>query len=259
MGVIRCPKGHYYNSEKYTQCPHCGIYTDVKDETSARKVFAPFSSLFEKKQVNVQKKKNGIVIESSSLIYEEDDDDRTIGISKSEVIVPGTLMEDDDDDHTIGISYSDQVQEYGQSSINQRVRIAASDRIRVTQPEDETVVNVPLFSEVIEKSEKIRTVEEDPKEDINMEDTSDYVMGWLVCVNGPDRGYEIRLHQGMRKVKKVCAIECQGKDEVFLHAEGEEYVYCNGTKVSGTVELHNDDILVIQNYEYVFVKFNKTW
>ena len=27
MAVIRCPRGHYYDDQRFSRCPHCGIST----------------------------------------------------------------------------------------------------------------------------------------------------------------------------------------------------------------------------------------
>lgn len=30
MAVVRCSQGHYYDDEKFSRCPHCGIFTNLK-------------------------------------------------------------------------------------------------------------------------------------------------------------------------------------------------------------------------------------
>ncbi len=29
MAVVRCNQGHYYDDEKFSRCPHCGIFAGV--------------------------------------------------------------------------------------------------------------------------------------------------------------------------------------------------------------------------------------
>ncbi len=29
MAVVRCSNGHYYDNEKFSRCPHCGIFADL--------------------------------------------------------------------------------------------------------------------------------------------------------------------------------------------------------------------------------------
>ena len=35
MAVIRCPQGHYYDDEKFSHCPHCGIFGAQGTEAGA--------------------------------------------------------------------------------------------------------------------------------------------------------------------------------------------------------------------------------
>ena len=35
MAVIRCGNGHYYDDEKFTKCPHCGIFADINTDVKA--------------------------------------------------------------------------------------------------------------------------------------------------------------------------------------------------------------------------------
>lgn len=30
MAVVRCEGGHYYDDEKFSRCPHCGIFTNIE-------------------------------------------------------------------------------------------------------------------------------------------------------------------------------------------------------------------------------------
>lgn len=32
MAIVRCENGHYYDSEKFSRCPHCGIFAGKKDD-----------------------------------------------------------------------------------------------------------------------------------------------------------------------------------------------------------------------------------
>ena len=29
MAVVRCPNGHYYDDQKFSRCPHCGIFANM--------------------------------------------------------------------------------------------------------------------------------------------------------------------------------------------------------------------------------------
>lgn len=35
MSVVRCSRGHYYDNMKFSRCPHCGIFNNLEDQTTA--------------------------------------------------------------------------------------------------------------------------------------------------------------------------------------------------------------------------------
>lgn len=58
MAVVRCKKGHYYDAEKFSQCPHCGIYSDDEDDKTI--AFQPSLDLSENdKTISIITDKNG--------------------------------------------------------------------------------------------------------------------------------------------------------------------------------------------------------
>ncbi len=28
MSVVRCPKGHFYDDQRFSHCPHCGVFSE---------------------------------------------------------------------------------------------------------------------------------------------------------------------------------------------------------------------------------------
>lgn len=32
MAVVRCPRGHFYDDEKFSRCPHCGVLAGQSED-----------------------------------------------------------------------------------------------------------------------------------------------------------------------------------------------------------------------------------
>lgn len=57
MAIIRCSRGHYYDNVKFSQCPHCGIFTlEDDDKTVALK---PEKGRSEEKSVQLEPEAEG--------------------------------------------------------------------------------------------------------------------------------------------------------------------------------------------------------
>ncbi len=297
MAVIRCPQGHYYNGDKYSQCPHCGIFNDVKKESAARQVFSPFGSLFHKKETEKAP------APAPQPVYEEDDDDRTVALADLQP-APQLVMEDDDDDRTIGLDElgvpapTPEPEPKPEPEPEPEIEPEPEPEI---EPEPEAAPEpeaekAPALPPLVYEEDEDRTVEPEPApepapapeqkpepetgpepepetepepeqkpepaSESDPEDTSDYVTGWLVCTAGPDRGYELRLHEGVRRVKGVCAVEYRSGAGFALHACAGTPAELNGSLVSGTAELRSGDELKIGEYTYIMIAFatpERTW
>ena len=46
MAVIRCNQGHYYDNEKFSRCPHCGIFAGVGEKKNKGEENKGFFHLF---------------------------------------------------------------------------------------------------------------------------------------------------------------------------------------------------------------------
>ena len=101
------------------------------------------------------------------------------------------------------------------------------------------------------------------------------VVGWLVCVEGPDRGQDYRIHMEKNFVgrspamdipianddsisrEKHAAITFDPKKRVFWLVPGEStgLVYLNETLVNSPVELKADDVIELGKSKLVLVPF----
>lgn len=109
----------------------------------------------------------------------------------------------------------------------------------------------------------------------------DFITGWLVCVDGSEKGRDYRLHQGFNRIgrdfsmdvviadetvpvkKAMCAIVYDDHTNSFFAVEqsGGE-VYLDGESVQGAVRMNDGSILRIGSSEYEFVAFcreGRTW
>lgn len=102
----------------------------------------------------------------------------------------------------------------------------------------------------------------------------DPVVGWLVCIEGPERGRDWRLHAGRNFVGRAlqsdvvladdeqitrqdhCSIVFEPRRAVFALARGQgDGVLVNGERLQDTRELSGGEVLAMGAGEYVFIPF----
>lgn len=182
MAVTRCAKGHYYDSEKFSRCPLCGVQIDF-----------------------------GGAFSNSGSSKEE----RTIAFSQSE---------------QTGGFYGD----------------------RNNYPDDE---------------QKTIGINTDSR-------GNDFVTGWIVCVEGPEKGRDHRLYHGFNRIgrgygmqisiesdptitrKNQCAIVYDSRSNTFfLSPEEGNSVTLNGKYLTSPAEIRRGDLISIGQGTYEFVPF----
>lgn len=195
MAIIRCSKGHFYDNEKFSQCPHCGIFT-------------------------------------------MEEDDKTVAMPMQTTAGPG------DDDKTVAMT---------------PLKLPAAGAVSpVPAAEDDKTIS--LYAE---------------------EKGVDFIVGWLVCVKGPERGRDYRLHQGFNRIGRdykmdvavmedtsmsreaACAVVYDDRSNQFFAVQqtGAD-AYLNGDALSGARPLGTGDVIGTGNSEFEFVAFcreGRTW
>jgi hypothetical protein len=109
----------------------------------------------------------------------------------------------------------------------------------------------------------------------------DFITGWLVCVEGPERGRDYRLHQGFNRIgrdysldvtiadesvpdkKVMCAVVYDDRTNHFFAVEQpDQIVYLDEKPIQGAVQIDQGSVLHIGNGRYEFIPFcreGKTW
>lgn len=110
---------------------------------------------------------------------------------------------------------------------------------------------------------------------------NDFVVGWLVCIKGPDKGRDYRLHHGFNRIgrdykndvvlendKSVsrgphCSVVYEDKTNTFyLRPEKGQLTYYEGTFVDEPIRLFSRDVFEIGGTMLEFVAFcegSKKW
>ena len=101
----------------------------------------------------------------------------------------------------------------------------------------------------------------------------DPVVGWLVCVSGPEKGRDYRIHGGRNFLGRSlhmdiaiaddpeisrenhCSVAFDNKSGVFLLAPGISNTYLNGKTLTEVVTLSESDTITAGASDFVFVPF----
>ncbi len=143
MAILRCSRGHYYDSTRFASCPHCGISLDAEQPAEA-----------EQKPAGKQEKARGG-------LFGWLDRDKTVALSPNKELPK-------EDDHTIALESA------------------------VLYSSDDDVKTVGFYSGA---------------------KGNDYVTGWLVCIEGPEKGRDYRLHHGFNRIGRDPGMDIQIADD----------------------------------------------
>lgn len=206
MAVVRCSQGHYYDDEKFSRCPHCGIFAGVE----------------EKKNKSMEKK--GFF----SMLSGAKDDSKTVARQEN--------------------SYKN----IKQSEDTVTVSMESIDKAPLKKPSDDGKT-VGMFSAA---------------------KGNDYVTGWLVCIDGVEKGRDFRLRHGFNWIgrdydmdiilpddisvsrQKHCAIvyDDRGNNFSIVPNDGNE-LYKNGKPVNDPEIIKTGDVIKVGMHSYEFIAF----
>lgn len=202
MEIVKCDRGHFYDAEKFKECPFCSSASGYGNYDD------PFASGY------------------------SGEDDKTIAQFQNKGL---------DDEHTIALNS-------GMGNGKMSSGVAGED------------VTIGIFSSFKGQS---------------------LVTGWLVCVEGVERGRDYRIGSGWNWVgraysnnisirddmdvadQKHCAVVYDNKSNRFFLADGgHALAYINGELLNDSCALKSGDIIEIGNSKFEFVPFcreGRTW
>ena len=216
---------------------------------------------------------------SSEPMYEDEDDDRTIAIPRSSE----PMYEDEDDDRTIAIPRSSQPV-YEDEDDDRTIAIPSSASQAVSSglgvSREQKKAEEPAASVSEQRIKDCRIQQEAPlqpqfeaqKNPAQMQ--AGFVVGWLVCINGVQKGRDYRLCRGFNRLggsdkmdiavkgdSKLgafvsCAIVYDDKsNEFFAVKQEDEHVFLNEESLKGAVKLTSGDRIKAGDSEFEFVAF----
>ena len=259
-----CPKGHYYDAEKYPQCPHCQKEAEDRQREQT-----------EEQNLKHPEQKVSVVNEIETENRKEKTEDRGFfgWIRKN-----GKNIQQSEEPKT-------------QKMIKEEnIAYQKENKIAEDKTEDK--------SEIIENKEEKKSQESEKKSlqslvnEVNREDelrtigmwgtSIEPVVGWLVCITGKSIGEAYRLKAGKNHVGRdirmdvvisndakvsrekhmTIMYEPEARKFYLISAESEGMCYVNDNIVLNNLELKKDDIIKIGETKLWFVPLcgeNFTW
>lgn len=179
----------------------------------------------------------------------------------------GIFAGDDDDEKTVAMSF----EPHEKTPV-----ISANPAMQKTVP----AYNQTTDLTVTEKDQNV--MDDDKTISLYAEEKgADFIVGWLVCVEGSERGRDYKLHQGFNRLGRdykmdIAIVEDQSisreaafavvyddrSNSFFAVQQSGGTAYLNGTALMGAVSLKTGDLLRAGNSEFEFVAFcreGRTW
>ena len=214
-----------------------------------------------------------IAIPSASQVSYEEDDDRTIAIpSGSQVFF------DDEEDDDRAIAISSDPQRMFQDETNEHTAFVGSG-VSVTQQKTAKSGSAAVVSEQETEGGRVHPAAQNQTQpadwqSVSQRMSSGFAVGWLVCINGVQKGRDYRLCRGFNRLggsdkmdiavkgdPKLgdfvsCAIVYDDKsNEFFAVKQEDENVFLNEESLKGAVKLTSGDRIKAGDSEFEFIAF----
>lgn len=241
MQIVGCGKGHFYNPELYSSCPYCAQETKGREPLAEVDEPVPvvFPSIHVKPVEEPQPVPQSVTVEAPKNVDEP-----------IPVVFPGSYVTPVEEPQPVPQSVTEEEpKDVGEPT---PVVFPSSNVTAVVEPQ-------PVPQSVI--------VEEDPNEDF------DPVVGWLVCIDGPAKGRDYRIHSqnnyiGRAKNMDIClesdsavgfehaaVLVYDDLEKIFYFGpdKGRNIVRLNKRAAVNVVEIKAMDQLTIGKSTFVFV------
>ena len=279
MKAVRCSNGHWYDSETYDKCPHCGeslvrtesSASEVKSERTAKK---GFSSLFRKNREN-EKEQPSTKKDSPITNTNNQKNSQTSAISDD---ITERFFADIDDEKTVSmfdnsnvanenseVSEDTSVNAELGSSIKKSTSEPLSDAVqRISAMEDGKTLS--YFNAMTTQIDNTSVIGEKPN-------ISEPVVGWLVCIGGAHTGESFQLYVGRNTIGRndsnkvvlrsdrsvsrenhATIIYEPKKREFYLQTGNTEgLIYLNEHFVDGTQLIKFKDVIEMGSSKFMFI------
>ena len=255
MKKVRCVKGHFYDSDASTLCPHCGSQ-EAKAETAVgvsedsevtdggKKMFSIFG-----------KGKSGKEIKSSEIT--EPSLSRGSSVSREPIQSVKKSINNLDDE-------------------KQKTRSFWSFEEDNTDEEEVLLEELRDFNAVESETRPHRDIDSVKTTSIyTQKDGGEPVTGWLVCIEGAHYGQSFEIKSGQSAIGRDSSMDICMKKEGSISREKHAYIifepkkrqfllrsgegkgltYCNEDLVTGIVPLNAYDKVQLGEAEFLFVPF----
>jgi hypothetical protein len=270
MAMIRCPKGHFYNDQENASCPWCGDFSAVGGPASAiGESFSPVA---------------GKIGDARDSFADKDDDAQTPAprpIDRNNqpfpepqeayqrTIAPQPLTGEQSPIDQLG--WKESMAENQPYTMNEGSAVSEQWE-RNNAPEDDDKVSMESGSF---EAEAPKEPDEGPTIAIIKRRMGiDPVVGWLVCVEGIEKGRDYRLHSEKNWIGRSANMDITVKDPsvsrenhaaiiydprkvAFKIRPGEVrgIVYLNGEEVAGSLDLAPYDRIELGESKFIFIPF----
>lgn len=208
MSVIRCPQGHYYDDQRFSRCPHCGISSVSGGQEGS-------GSTGKEGQEGKTRSLLGWLDREKTVAFGHRKAARSGTASGgSEGPRSGTASGTAEGARSVAASGSAEVaRSVAASGTAEGHRGAAASG----GPEDARTAamsGMPDGDHTIALA--AAPIREDDQRTVSFYSGArgnDYVTGWLVCVEGPEKGRDYRLHHGFNRIGRDMEMDVQVTDD----------------------------------------------
>lgn len=259
MEMKRCAKGHFFDSTKYTTCPYCSNNNEDNDKTMAVmpeeiEKFGNTVALGENNQISFDSKMEDYQYEEE---FERFDDLKKVS--------------DDEDDKTEPMDFEDFLDEKERKGA---VDITAENSDFFGGEWDEPTTPDDIEDILNQENYPGEEVGEDAGKTIGIFSTTK-VVGWLVCIKGPEKGKDFVLGSGRnfigrspsmdvslmgdvsisRENHAVVTYNPRGNNFSISYGTGHGIVYLNGVEVLAPMKLEPYDRIELGETILSFIPF----
>jgi len=255
MRKVRCVKGHFYDVDASTLCPHCGSQ-EAKEEMTTTDVEDSAVSDGGKKRFSIfGKGKSEKEIKSS--VVTEPNPSGSSSVSKEPIqSVKKSVSNSDNGEHKTRSfwSFEEDDTDVAEDVQEESTEYNAATSENKTHRDIDSVKTTSIYTQ---------------------KDGGEPVTGWLVCIEGAHYGQSFEIKSGQSAIGRDSSMDICMKKEGSISREKHAYIifepkkrqfllrsgegkgltYCNDDLVTGIVSLNAYDKVQLGEAEFLFVPF----